>query len=449
MIKRAIEYLNQKYGYELNSNYYENINVWLNWWKGLHEPFHNYRELGYDKRVIKREMYTLKMAKKVCEDWASLLINERTSITLDNESANSIINEVFSNNAFWKNANALIEKAFALGTGAFALRLDGDEIIIDYINADCIIPISYNNRDITEIAFASVKNRKGKKYIYLECHLLNEKGNYVIYNECFNEDFTAAPLLDDIVSEYDTKSSVPWFSVITPNIVNSIDLNTSLGISVFHNAIDVLKGIDLAYNNFCRDFKLGGKKVFLDKSLVDENNGQSITPDDVAQQLFVMVGDENVTSSERALVQEHNPELRVGENSEGIQAQLNYLSSKCGLGERYYSFNQGSVATATQVISENSALFRNIKKHEIVIEKALIGLVKGILSIAKCDVDTEISIMFDDSIIEDKAAERSRDLQDIAAGIMNKIEYRVKWYGETEDEAKLHLPDMQNLLEDE
>ena len=38
------------------------------------------------------------------------------------------------------------------------------------------------------------------------------------------------------------------------------------------------------------------------------------------------------------MYEEYNPQLRVDENVKGVQSQLNYLSSKCGLGEKYYNF---------------------------------------------------------------------------------------------------------------
>ena len=71
--------------------------------------------------------------------------------------------------------------------------------------------------------------------------------------------------------------------------------------------------------------------------------------------------------------------LRTQEHNTGIQDQLNLLSSKCGFGENHYRFNQGSIATATQVISENSTMFRTIKKHEIILEQVLIELCRIIL----------------------------------------------------------------------
>lgn len=56
-------------------------------------------------------------------------------------------------------------------------------------------------------------------------------------------------------------------------------------------------------------------------------------------------------------------------------------------------------------------------------------------------LETDITIDFDDSIIEDKQTERQEDRQDIAMGAMSLQEYRAKWYGETEEVAEQKLPD--------
>ena len=448
----VIDYLNKTYGYNISTSYYHNIGTWLDWWKGKHKPFHEYNENGFNGRILKRDMYTMKMAKKICEDWASLILNEKTSIVIEDKKASEFIQGedenggVFKDNNFWVNANALVEKAFALGTGAFATRYDNGKIKIAYIDAGHIIPISYDNGEITEVAFVSGKTIKGKDYVYLEMHTL-ENGRYKITNRFFDENFKEVTnIYPDIVPEYDTRNNIPWFSIITPNIVNNVEPDNPLGVSVYANAIDNLKGLDLAYNNFCRDFKLGGKKVFLDNSMIQvDENGNTITPDDVAQQLFQMVGEGIVDNNSQTLVHEFNPSLRVSENSEAIQSQLNYLSTKCGFGERYYNFDTGGITTATQVISENSSMFRNIKKHEIIVEQSLIRLVRAILSMENYNPNVQISVKFDDSIIEDKTAERAQDRQDVSMGVMSLVEYRMKYYGEDESTAKKNLPSMNEI----
>lgn len=146
-----------------------------------------------------------------------------------------------------------------------------------------------------------------------------------------------------------------------------------------------------------------------------------------------------------------SPQLRTAQLNVGLQDMLNLLSSKCGFGETYYRFNGGSVATATQVISENSTMFRTIKKHEIVLEQVLIELCRILLRLgniamnANLKEDVEISIDFDDSIIEDKATNFARDMQLLSSGIMNDYEFRAKWMNEDEETAKAALPKMQDM----
>ena len=109
------------------------------------------------------------------------------------------------------------------------------------------------------------------------------------------------------------------------------------------------------------------------------------------------------------------------------------------------------MATATQVISENSTMFRTIKKHEIILEQVLIELCRIILRLgntamnAGLNEDVEISIDFDDSIIEDKQSDFARDMQLLNAGIMNDWEFRSKWMNEDEATAKKMLPKMEDM----
>ena len=67
---------------------------------------------------------------------------------------------------------------------------------------------------------------------------------------------------------------------------------------------------------------------------------------------------------------------------------------------------------------------------------------------ATLDEDVEISVDFDDSIIEDESADFARDMQLLNAGIMNDWEFRAKWMNEDEDTAKKMLPRMQDMVDE-
>ena len=62
-------------------------------------------------------------------------------------------------------------------------------------------------------------------------------------------------------------------------------------------------------------------------------------------------------------------------------------------------------------------------------------------------------IQFDDSIVEDKEAESNRALRELSAGVLSKVEYREKIFGETKEIAEKEIqeieeanPDIESLL---
>lgn len=476
IISLAADYLNKKLGAKIPTEYYSNIETWRLWWEGYVEEVHSYKELGLDKKPRKRKLYRLGMAKRVCEDWASLLLNEKTTLAIEHKGSELFLQGedgtggALGYNNFWAEANELTEKVFALGTGAFVARAEGATITesgavvpssdckagIEYVEAANIIPLSIRKSKITECAFVSEYTEKGKECCYIETHTIDEHGNYVIENECFIIDGTElkkAELPEGVAPLINTGSSIPWFVIVYPNTANNIRHNNGMGLSVYANATDALLGVDVAYNNFIRDFKLGGKKVFYNKAMLQTNaKGEVITPDDVAQQLFQQLGD-GVDFDAKAMVQEFNPSLRVAENKEGVQAQLDYLSFKCGLGTKHYKFESGGVKTATEYTGERQETVQHASKHMIVIGAAIKSLCAALLYIGKefcgadCDPETNITVNFEDGFIIDDETRRERDRQDVREGLMNAWEYRVKWYGETPEEAQAAINGMRTATE--
>ena len=254
------------------------------------------------------------------------------------------------------------------------------------------------------------------------------------------------PGFENIPAVVHTGSDRRQFVIDRPNIANNVCFDIPMGISVYANAIDVLRGVDIAYDSYVNEFQLGKKRIMVKPSATDYLDGEPIFDSD---DLVFYVLPEDV--SEGSVIEPIDMTLRTSEHNTGIQDQLNLLSAKCGFGENHYRFSQGSIQTATQVVSENSTLFRTIKKHEIILEQMLVELCRILLRLgntalgAGLNEDVEISIDFDDSIIEDKAADFSRDMQLLNAGILNDWEFRAKWLNEDEQTAKAALPRMESL----
>ena len=436
----------------VSASYYTKIREWESWWRGFNRPFHEFAENCSGSSPVHRQLFRMNMAKKICEDWAALLINDKVCISVSDEKADAFVKNVLSSTDFLPEANRLIEKAFAVGTGAVILRLSGDtgddgrfvpdtcSLSFEWVDAAHIIPLSVKGNRITEAAFVSEGYIRGKEYVYLETHLMDSDG-YVISNEFFVRDkggsLSPADDGDFCTGTVHTMSKMPLFSILTPNIQNNVDGSCGLGVSVYSDAVDCLKGVDLAFNNFCRDIKLGGKKVFINQSLVNrDENGNIFTPDDVAQQLFVTIGDSDI--SENTMIAEHNPELRTAENAQAVQCQLNYLSFRCGLGTHHYIFEDTdgrAKMTATQYMGERQDMRQNTAKHQKNVARFIRGAINALLWAAS-DVyglqvpeDTTVTVTFDDSYFTDSESRRSRDLEELKAGVITAEEFRHKWIG--------------------
>ena len=145
--------------------------------------------------------------------------------------------------------------------------------------------------------------------------------------------------------------------------------------------------------------------------------------------------------------------MRVAENREGVQSQLDYLSFKCGLGGHRYKFEASGVKTATEYMGERQELVQHASRNMIVIEAALIELCRAILYIGKTfckanvDPDTVISVRFEDGFVISEEDKANRDLTLVQNGIMMPWEYRVEHMGETEEEAKAVIDGMQTARE--
>lgn len=467
MSNAVIVILNELGYTTIPDSFYSKVYEWKSWYQGDVKGFHNYT-VQNGERQVKCRRYSLGMGKKLCEDWANLLLTEKVKITLEGEREQAFVDRVLKENNFEVKANEMQEIKSALGTVAYIPRVVGQEIsedgsivpgsaegiVLDYVTIDNIYPLSWQNGYISECAFSSEVTRGGKDYLYLQIHRRENNGNYVIENRIYrydNEQLADDQLVnvkgfENIPPVVHTGSDKRQFVIDRPNISNNVNYLLPTGIAIYANAIDVLQGVDIAYDSYVNEFKLGKKRIMVKPSAAQYLDGTpAFDPDDVV--FYVMPED----TEDGAVVTPIDMTLRTAEHNTGIQDQLNILSSKCGFGETYYRFDGGSVATATQVISENSTMFRTIKKHEIVLEQALVELCRILLRLgntamnAGLNEDVEISIDFDDSIIEDKATDFSRDMQLLSAGIMNDWEFRMRWMNEDEATAKAALPKMQDM----
>ena len=179
-----LEKLKEK-GYDtIPAEFYTQIDLWKSWYDGNVKGFHDYRVFN-GQRTVQCRRYSMGMGKKVAEDWANLLLNEKVSITLEGEKEQGFFDSVCKANNFEVKANEMQEMKAGLGTTAYVARVsnvtinegtgeitNGGEIKLDYVTAYNIFPISWENGFVKECAFTSNVSVSGSNYVFLQTNML-------------------------------------------------------------------------------------------------------------------------------------------------------------------------------------------------------------------------------------------------------------------------------------
>lgn len=451
------EFFKQACGYDFNVwyNWKACINLWMSWYMGKNADFHSYT-IYNGMKDVKKERLSLQTAKFICEKMADLLFNEHVKITLGDEKSTEILNKILIDNNFQLMMNRGIEKSFASGTGCILVDLEDisidseskpsfedSRIKLSFVPAGNIYPISWDGNKIKELAIVEFEEKaSGDRSCIIKTYRLNSQNNYEInsYKCNLSPKGEFYETNDEVyIKKFETNLKTPWFSIITPNITNNMDIGSPYGISIFANSIDVMKGIDLIYDSLINEIQLGRKRLFTTKEMLRFNSDTGVQelnfdPNDI---VFHVLGDgfQN-NDSAKNYIQEINGQLRIDEHIKALDTLFRILGAKTGFGGDYFTFSERNLApkTATEVISENSDLFRTIKKHEQVLECAVRNIIYAIADIGELTgnfhIDTsKINIDFDDSIIESRDQERNEDRQDLAQDTLSRIDYVMKWRG--------------------
>ena len=451
------EFLSRRYGISVPiSPMYGMIETWRQWLEGNVKGFHTYYIVSNLDTGARRKVrrHRTNMLQRAANDWASILLNEKTQIIVEDKPSelwlmgDDEISGVFGENSFWRCANELVSTSRWAGTAAFELFVRGSEVTeqsgnlvggsgvgVNFLCADQIVPISHENGIMKEAAFVSDKLIDGEKCQFVSVHKLGDDGLYEISSFYLDQGGKLMSVEGSGMTVH-TGSPVPWFALIRKSGPNIFDYNSPFGVSIISGAEDVLVALDSAFDNFVNDFQLGRKMVFMNKSMFGKG-GEA--PQESGESLFITVGDK--LTEKTSLMQEYNPALRVDENANGVQQALDLFSMMVGLGTHHYQFDHGTIKTATEWVGEKQDMVQNAYREMIGIEAALKAVTKGLLWIgrnvlgANVDPDAKITILADDSYIIDKEAEKEEWRKDLAAGLRSKSEYREHFYGETEEEA--------------
>lgn len=410
----------EKLGYAVNSNALSIIQMCDDWYANrIIKDFHRRKNLN----GVEYELSRMNFAKRCCADDANLC--EVISVAPGKKSASKkFIKKLLSDNRFDVRYREQLEKISATGTaGAYIYLQDADylkdaagnisvkngKIRINYVDADCIIPLTVENKLVTECAFCATNTVKAKEKTTLVIFTKEQSGEKALYK-------ADTVVFDEWGREIAEESSsiqlgeVKPFAVMINAEVNNLDDMEGYGLPKIYNSIPLFKAVDLCYNLLYGDLAKGDKIVFINELLACIRIGAEGKPQLTSQQkeLFILLGEK--LPQQDSVIKEYNPEIRIEQITKAFELVLSLLSMSFGYGTKKYTFENGKITTATEYIGTKQDSMQELNKQRKQASDYIEDIVHAAMWFSNTflstsyNVEEPLSIEFDDSYIEDKQA---------------------------------------------
>ncbi|MCF0232384.1 MAG: hypothetical protein HUJ63_09025 [Enterococcus sp.] len=344
-------------------------------------------------------------------------------------------------------------------------NLDSAEIEFDFIQADRFFPLAFDaNGKVIEAAFIQTKVDKSAEcvYIRLEYHKL-ERQKVTVQNMAFKSTDMNFANSNNIrgASNLGTQiplTSVPEWANLQPTTViegvdrllfayfrmpeaNTIDPYSPLGVSGYSRVVQLIKDADMQYSRLLWEFEGGELAIDVDrdalKFVTEENH--TVLPQ-VQQRLFRKV-DLNAEDTYNVFA----PALRDVSLVHGLNTIFMRIEDSCGLSRGTLSdVNSVEAKTATELKILKQRSFATNADIQMALQDALDDTIYVMdVYCTLYDItpvgEYEVSYEWDDSIIIDSESELSKRITLMQNGLASKLETRMWYFGETENQAKAAL----------
>lgn len=388
---------------------------------------------------------SLRKEQGICREFANVVLNE-----MESQVSNDNLDKIYKTAI--KDLNEHLQSGLALGS--FVIKpLGADKV--EYLTADRFLPVEFDSRGrLIDVIFVQVKCIAEDDYYYrLEQHVF-KNNTLTITNRAFHSKSSQdigreIPL--EVVEEWAKLPPVitytgverPDFGYYRNPIKNEID-SSACGVSIFDSAIDQLRNADIQGARLDWEFESGERAINVDiMALQARPQVQGKKTEYVAPKLNERLyrGLNIQQGADQELYKEWSPQFRDENIINGINAYLRQVEFNVSLSYGDLSDTQNVEKTATECIVAKKRKYNMVTAIQDNLKECLEDLVYALAFYnAMTQTGYEFVCSFKDSILVDEETERAQDRQDVSMGVMSLVEYRMKWYNETEEQAMKMIP---------
>ena len=350
-------------------------------------------------------------------------------------------------------------------TMQYSNNLLNAEIDFDYIQADRFFPLSFDaNGKVIEAAFIQTKVDKAKERVFvrLEYHKL-EKRTVTVQNFAFESTDMSLANSNSIKSASNLGKPIPltavpeWASLQPKTVIegvdrllfayfrmpeaNTIDPYSPLGVSGYSRVIQLIKDADMQYSRLLWEYEAGEMAIDVDRDALafmtdPKGEGYTVLPEK-QQRLFRKV-DLNTEDTYNVFA----PPLRDVSIVHGLNTIFMRIEDSIGLSRGTISdVNTQEAKTATELKILKQRSFATNADIQAALQDALTDVVYVMdVYCTLYDVtpagEYEVSFEWDDSILVDSESELSKRITLMQNGLASKLETRMWYFGETENQAR-------------
>lgn len=404
---------------------------------------------------ISEDIRGLNLPAAISSEMARLVTMEST-VNITGSTRADIIKD--SMQCFIDDLPVYVEYACAAGGIVFKPYIDSEGIAIDIVRAGDFYPVEFDSAgDITAVIFPEFKSVGKKLYTRLE-YQSYESGTYTIVNKAYVSR-KAIVKNDNIINlgqEIELSDVPEWeniepyvelhnangtlFSYFKIPIANNIDIDSPLGVSVYSKSIPQIKDADEQYGATLWEFRSKETAIqAADEFFKKSREGKVILPRG-KERLYHAMGPGIINGDGKPFFNAYSPEIRDESFFNGYNRIVQKIEFNCGLAYGTLSDPQNVDKTAEEIKGSKQRSYATVKSIQNSLGKAILQLVRSIdswLTIAG-DVPTgnvEVSTDWDDSLIVDKKYELEQLRADFSIGAVGLIEYRMKRFKETKEQA--------------
>lgn len=399
---------------------------------------------------LSKNVKSLNVAKTVCEK-----VSKAVTIEFKSSCTDKSINKIYQR--FIRNIRRYTEYAVAKGSLFFKPIYENNQIKINVIQGDMFIPFKFDDTgELLGAIFIDQITKGNDVYTRLEYNEL--VGSRMHIKNIAYHGFVNGVILSNKIDLHSIKK---WENIeeetyidnvdkiiggfFTMKNANTVDNDSPLGVSLFHNAIGTLEEIDRQFSRILWEYEGSELAIEIDETLLKRNpkNGKYNLPSGKERLYRMLQG-----TPENKSWNVFSPEIRENPLFNGLNELLRQAESEMNISFGVLSKMDQVAMTATEIKSSKQDYYVTVSDIQKAMQSALEDLLYGIYVLCKLynlpvSLNYDATFDWDDSILVDKDTLLKQAQLELNQDIIDKIEYFMITRGWTEKEAIAFIKKME------